>query len=596
MRAIQKVRKISAEVACHALGELIVSRLLPDVPAASNSRDGLQGWIEKACVTYAHFAASISVATYGQVIDRLGSVFDAVAKQSRTTFSPRATHAIQALIWKAMASAEHGNADALCSLLRHPLFESAGQVNKAMIGRKIMTMAMAAHDFHAAREAFFQMPSAAQNDNITRYLAFKLALRSNDYSFAIESLEVVARHADRDPTFLYACVLEAQQSQMGHLAVAALQAMLDKRPPGIHLPSLLRCTARLLIAQLDTQDRSTDEFAGEVVSVFENAASNLQALRKGSNEQWRAEIQWWSKNAYNLAIRLCDQIHPEYLIRLLSACSQFIDAYPEDAGPMHGDNTKRRKALSHFLAATSLIALGRSYEEGSEDGLQRYLRARREVAAFDSVYETTGDNVRNKDAQRRTFELRKFDLECILKLRQWEDVGSALQACLNLEEVDSWDALADVVLIIHRRTGVLRRDSEDNSPMMDLLNRIINETWRKHQNIVKAARWLRLSFTVDLNDGDGKFALKLLGQAAQMAKKGRDGKSDVFPETELMWIATTAFNKSVDLLALGVTEGCQPWIDGALELARFAADNGALHAGLTYKKELVVQRIKATET
>lgn len=459
-----------------------------------------------------------------------------------------------------------------------------------------MTMAMAMHDCHTAREAFFQMPSAAQNDDTTRYLAFKLALRSNDYSFAIESLDVVARHADRDPTFLYACVLEAQQSQMGHLAVAALQAILDKRPPGIHLPSLLRCTARLLIGQLDTQDRSTEESSEEVVSVFENAASNLQALRKGSNEQWRAEIQWWSKNAYNVALRLCDQVHPEHLIRLLSACTHFIDAYPEDAGLMHGDNIKRRKALCHFLAATSLIALGRSYEEGSEDGLQCYLRARREVGAFDSVYETTGDHFRDKDAQRRTFELRKFDLECILKLQQWKDVGSALQACLDLEEVDSWDALVDVVLIIHQQTGVLRHDNEDNSRMMDLLNRIINETWRKHQDIVKAARWLRLSFTVDLNDGDGKFALKLLGQAAQMAKRGRDGKSDVFPETELMWIATTAFNKSVDLLALGVTEGCQSWIDGALELARFAADNGALHAGLTYKKELVVQRKKDTET
>lgn len=135
MRAIHRVRKISAEVACDALGELIESRLLPDVSAASGSRDGLQDWIEKACVTYTHFAASISDAAYDHIIDRLGSVFDAVAKQSGTTFSPRATHAIQALIWKAVGIAEHGNAEAWCSLLRHSLFDSAGQVNKARIGR-----------------------------------------------------------------------------------------------------------------------------------------------------------------------------------------------------------------------------------------------------------------------------------------------------------------------------------------------------------------------------------------------------------------------------------------------------------------------------
>ena len=167
--------------------------------------------------------------------------------------------------------------------------------------RKAIAMATAKEDFDTARQAFFQIPETAKNESITRYLTFKLALRMSDYEFARESLNVIATHANRDPTFLYACVLEAQQSHMRHIAVVALQAILDKQPVTTHLPSLLRCTTRLLVVELETLERSQGEVVEEILRIFEHAVANKQALQKGGNDQWRAEIQWWTKNAYNLA-------------------------------------------------------------------------------------------------------------------------------------------------------------------------------------------------------------------------------------------------------------------------------------------------------
>ena len=128
---------------------------------------------------------------------------------------------------------------------------------------------------------------------------------------------------------------------------------------------------------------------------------------------------------------------------------------------------------------------------------------------------------------------------------------------------------------------------------MELLERIINDTWLKDKDIVKAARWLRLSFSVDLGEGTGNFALKLLAQATSMAKKGSEGKNGRFPETELQWLSTTAFNKAVDHLSAGCHEISETWIKGALELARYAADEGALHANLTYKNEQAMARMIA---
>ncbi|KAK5174968.1 sporulation-specific protein 22 [Saxophila tyrrhenica] len=450
-------------------------------------------------------------------------------------------------------------------------------------------MAIAKSDFEGARSAYYEMPPGSQNESVTRYLAFKLAIRTDDYNFATESLQVILRGADRDATFLYACALEAQQSQMRHIAIAALQAILDKQPPGVHLPSLLRCIARLLLGELDAPSRNQEDVAQEIVRVFETAAQNLAALKQGSGEQWRTELQWWSKNAYNISLKLCGQIHPELLVRLLQACCRFVEVLPQDGGRMHNDDLSRRELICHFLAAAALIALGRSNEEGSEYGLQSFLQARQEISAFKATHNKLA-NHSDADNASRSFQLQKFDLECILNLQQWDDVAAAFQSCLDFERVDDWDALADIVLIIHQKSANL--SEEANSRMMELLDRIINETWQKGKEIVKAARWLRLSFSLDLNDGDGSLALKLLAQAARMAKRQRDRRGHAFPETELQWLATTSFNRAIDLLSAGANEACMEWIEGALGLARWAGDTGALHKNLSDRKELVARRMR----
>ena len=454
-------------------------------------------------------------------------------------------------------------------------------------------MALEKNDLNATREIFYQLPVGAQNEDITRYLAFKLALRSNDYELANESLKVVMKQADRDATFLYACVLEAQSSDMRHMAVATLQAILDKQPPGIHLPSLLRCTARLLIGELNAQDRSQDEVMEEIVRVFENAAANVSTLKHSTEEQGRTEMQWWSKNAYNLSLRLCTEMHPNHLVRLASVCTQLVSHLSNDAGVVHEADVSRRKAICHFISASALMVLARSSEEGSEHHIQYYLQARQQIDAFRLV-RTGSENA--EDAVRlscRQFELLKFEVECIFRLQQWDQLDAALKACSDCKDVDRWDTLADLVLIIHGQVGSAELSESCNGKITELLQRIINSTWKKEKDVVKASRWLRLSFAMNLNDRRDEFALKLLEQAAGMAKKGYDGSSERFPEIELQWLATTAFNKAVDLLSSGHSDLYHGWIDSALELARYAADTGALHANLTSKKKQVAERAGA---
>lgn len=458
-----------------------------------------------------------------------------------------------------------------------------------------MHTAMVNGDVEAAGEAFYQMSETVQNESRTRYLAFKLALQSDNYQLAMESLNIVVMQAEHDPSSLYGCVLGAQQSDMRHPAVAALLALMDKMPAHVHYTALLRCTARLLIGELENRERSLDEVMDETLRVFENASGNTKTLLSSSGEQSRIELQWWTKNAYNTALRYCTQIHPEHLIRMLRVCTQLMAIYPRDDDPMHIDDLQHRLMICHFLAATALIVLARSHLEDSEERLQSYLEARGEIATFMSAYQqlVQEDRAEKDKTLRRVLDMLKFDIECVINLRQWDQLDETLKACLKLDGIDRWDTLADLALTIQRKLSTIDVDDATHKRLTELLQRVINDTWKREKDMAKAGRWLRISYSHDLKHGNGDFALSLLAQAAAMAKKGYDGKTDPFPEMELQWLATTALNKAIDLLGQANHEGCKKWLDGALELARYADDNGALHANLTGKRKLIDERVKS---
>ena len=135
MRAIHRIQRVNTQVALDALAELTTTRLLTDVPADRDADTPLQDRVEKVCVTYVLFATTAPGAASFQAIDGLLATLDAVAQRSKKPFTAKATHAAQTLLWKAAGAAESEIADRWCIILRHPLFESAGHINKARIGR-----------------------------------------------------------------------------------------------------------------------------------------------------------------------------------------------------------------------------------------------------------------------------------------------------------------------------------------------------------------------------------------------------------------------------------------------------------------------------
>ncbi|KAI7707503.1 SPO22-domain-containing protein [Hortaea werneckii] len=600
MQAIHQAKRHNTMCALTALKYLANDRLVADTADFSETNAMTVDRIERTVVTYSLFATTSNDIDAAEAIDCFHDLLEVLYKHMKAPLSAKATHATQTLIWK--NADRHGSqaAENWLTLLQHPMFDSAGLLNKAKIWRKAIISALARTDVTAARETYYSMPPACQNEDMSRYLAFKIALRSGDNELADESLHALSKHADKDPSCFYACILEAEQARSRHLAVLGLQRLLDKQLHGTHLPSLLRCTVRLMMKELESAESRTNEAAEEIVSLFERARDNIKVLRQGTEDQWRVEIQWWSKTAYNLALKLCDTIHPELLVRLLTVCVRFLDCYPSDGGAMHAEDVLRRKSSCHFLSACGLIVLARSANNDHEYGRRMYLQARQEIASFradvDKIEKTRiGDASTDKESTTRSsrlFQLLKFDLEAILHLQQWQQLNQAFSTFLNFPGGgDNWDSLADLILIIHQQAPSIELGPHATSRIPQVLQRCINETWKKDRDIVKMSRWLRLAFSMHLHDQDNGLALKLVEQAAAIARKGYNAEGEEYPNVELTWLATMAFNKAIDCFASGDYGGCQSWADAALELAYYADDNGSLHAHLTEKRKLAESRM-----
>lgn len=375
------------------------------------------------------------------------------------------------------------------------------------------------------------------------------------------------------------------------MAVAAFQALIDQPPNGVQLPALLRCTVRLLMEELEIPSTAQAEAMEQIVHLFETASANMKILRQGSEDQWRAEIQWWSKNAFNIALRYCAAMPPYQLVRLVRACNKFLSCYPDDSGKMHREDLVDRMQVCHFLCATASTVLGRTTIDRPQQ-LQSYLEVQREVQAFLAIWQQPNDEVADAELRRtRALELLRLNVESVFKLEQWDKLDEALAACLNFQGTTRWDTLADLVMVIYDQTSSLAIDSSSTAKIPELLQKIINETWKNDKDLIKLARWVRFTVTIGLEDAKGSVSIKLVEQAAMLARRGTE-KNEPYPEDELQWLATTAFNKAVDLLTAGDRQTADQWIEAALELARYAADNGSLHAQLTKTREEAERRMQ----
>ncbi|KAJ4186178.1 sporulation-specific protein 22 [Fusarium falciforme] len=231
--------------------------------------------------------------------------------------------AAQSLMWKKLdasyAKREYNVAELWCRVALHLIFSSTGEVSQGKFARRLILCAIARSDADAAKSTFDTLPTAIQNDQLTRYLMFKVSLISCDHDLSRQCVEFLSKSSEKAKSrdILYACVREAQQLGDKLCTLEALKAVTEtftadsSTAAAANLPSVLRCAIRL-VHIIETQDTQGADQASVLIQdtcdVFEKAAEHAKSDPRGENGSkvfTVPELEWFRKNAYNVGVTKC---------------------------------------------------------------------------------------------------------------------------------------------------------------------------------------------------------------------------------------------------------------------------------------------------
>jgi hypothetical protein len=161
-----------------------------------------------------------------------------------------------------------------------------------------------------------------------------------------------------------------------------------------------------------------------------------------------AELDWFSKNSYNLSIDNLSRWAPRHSLRMLECCIAFIDQYPSDISEQISDDLSLRKLFCEFSAVTALVALARG-EDNTEIYLQNYLTLRKHVASFDNLLQNKLDKMEEGPAQdllQKLSVLIAFDFEAACQLKAWDELGEVILKAEVCKEMRVYELMADCIL------------------------------------------------------------------------------------------------------------------------------------------------------
>lgn len=180
--------------------------------------------------------------------------------------------------------------------------------------------------------------------------------------------------------------------------------------------------------------------------------SVVYALERQSNDPQTPklftidELEWFSRNAYNLALKHTTSWDLRCVVRLLTACVNIINHFPSD---MRSQVEVTLKALfSHFIVASALVSFARTQDNVKEQ-LEDYQLMRKHVFAFDRLvpeYLSRLDEQSREDMVRKHATLLTFDFEAAVALGQWDDLGGIVQRAVPCRSAVAFQTMADSLL------------------------------------------------------------------------------------------------------------------------------------------------------
>ena len=148
------------------------------------------------------------------------------------------------------------------------------------------------------------------------------------------------------------------------------------------------------------------------------------------------ELEWFSRNAYNLALKNTSTWDLRCVVRMLTACVDIISHFPVGYSVENMTDLSLKMLFSRFILSSALVSLAR-VQDHVEQQRADYKEMRAHVEKFDEGLmdllveseQVEGpnkgclDQQKKRDMGRKLATLLVFDFEAAIALGQWDDLG-----------------------------------------------------------------------------------------------------------------------------------------------------------------------------
>lgn len=296
--------------------------------------------------------------------------------------------------------------------------------------------------------------------------------------------------------------MEAQERDNKPVTLAAMKLILQKisqetpasdedhDESGIHIPALLRCVIRLMIFDIDKNFSEEDQIekTDQLCRYFENSYDMAkQSLNRKVHDSAftfdKEEYEWFSRTAYNTALKSCKSWPAECTLRLSEISLKFLDLYEQamkqtrQTSAVMVDAILWQQIAAMYLTASAAVCLARErlaiFEQ--RELYQSTLRHTKAFSAAASKYlvflsssaaASLGDEI---DAKKRTMDVNakmaamlSFEFEAAVNLEMWDSLAGIAGAAIrivngadsdiadekprNLEDLRIYESLVDILL------------------------------------------------------------------------------------------------------------------------------------------------------
>lgn len=160
------------------------------------------------------------------------------------------------------------------------------------------------------------------------------------------------------------------------------------------------------------------------------------------------ELEWFSKNSYNLALKYTSTWNPRHVLRMLHCCTIFIDLHKFEISEERAADLSLRRIFCDYLAVVLLVGLARG-GDNIEVQLQDYLTIRKHVNNYDAILQSKLEKLEEAPAQdllQKLSILIAFDFEAAIQLKNWDDLSGIILKGNVCKSMKLYTLMADCIL------------------------------------------------------------------------------------------------------------------------------------------------------